>query len=114
MKNRNSRRLLPATLVTVLHLMTVAATPLLHAETQVISAQPAVEATHSERCPTIHNDATCISCGGYRLPAFGVSQDAVAFDFGDWPTAACADCLLLDRLQLTSHPVRAPPSQYPH
>jgi hypothetical protein len=84
------------------------AVPLIHAQVEVFQSAREFEATHSELCPRIHAEATCVVCSSFQLtPAAGATASARPAENPAAGSAAGRESP--SRPARSSHPVRAPP-----
>lgn len=100
----------PAALALLLYLVGTAAVPLVHAETEVLHLKAGFESGHSDGCPRIHSDATCLLVTSYQV-AGGTDRAGFAsrlpVPVDEFPAAPGHQ---LRSLEHTTLRVRAPPS----
>ena len=106
------RRRLPSALIAAaLYAASAVVVPVVHARTEVLRSTSEVESQHTEQCPRIHAEATCLVCSTFQfhtpLPCglAGGGSDQVS------PTAGPPPALTISREGPCQHLVRAPPAR---
>ncbi len=98
-----------ALLLAILHLGASVAEPVLHAAAEVLDAEGAIEATHSERCAIVHVDVRCAPGNLHKIGGPGgrdlqITQQLV-------PATAPDGCSerAHSSFRLTANAIRGPP-----
>jgi len=104
------RRFVSAVIAAALYAASAIVVPMAHARTEVLRSMSEVEAQHTEQCPRIHAEATCLVGSTFQFPAplprsladTGPDHVIKGRAVGEAPTRS--------REQSHQHPVRAPPA----
>ncbi len=105
------RRLLSAVIASALYVASAIAVPVVHARTEVLRSTSEVEAQHTQQCPRIHAEATCLVCSTFQFPT---PLPRVLADAGPdrvCPTGRTRETLTVSQAGPSQHLVRAPPAR---
>lgn len=105
------RRLVSAAIAAALYAASAIVVPMVHAKTEVLRSTSEVEAQHTEQCPKIHAEATCLAPSAFQLPAPLPRALPDAGPDRAVPAAPARETLALRRDRPSQHPVRAPPAR---
>lgn len=106
-----ARRRLSAVIAAALYAASAIVVPLAHARSEVLRSTSEVEAQHTEQCPRIHAEATCLVCSTFQFPT---PLPRVLADSGPdrgSPTGRLGETATVRRDGPSPHYVRGPPAR---
>lgn len=110
-RTRPYRFRLAARVLLALHVGAVTVAPLVHARAEVLASERQFESTHSDRCPRIHVDWTCLLLTAHRLPAAAVRSAPRENPVEAQRVLPQAAALVPRHDGSGSRPIRAPPTR---
>ncbi len=105
------RRLPSAVLAAVLYAASAVVVPVVHARTEVLRSTSEVEAQHTQQCPRIHAEASCLVCSAFQFPTPLPRVLADAAPDRVYPTGRVGETSTVSREGPSQHFVRAPPAR---
>jgi len=112
MSRTSARRRLPsAVIAAVLYAASAVVVPMVHARSEVLRSASEVEAQHTEQCPRIHAEATCLVCSTFQFHTPLPRALAGAGPERLCPTATTPPAPTVSREGPSQHLVRAPPAR---
>jgi hypothetical protein len=105
------RRLPSAVIAAALYAASAVLVPVVHARTEVLRSTSEVEAQHTEQCPRIHAEATCLACSTFQLHTPLPRALAGAGPDRGCPTVGTRPTPTISREGPSQHLVRAPPAR---
>ncbi|MBI2536496.1 MAG: hypothetical protein HYW06_05940 [Gemmatimonadetes bacterium] len=104
-------RLGSAVIAAVLYAASAVVVPVVHARTEVLRSTSEVEAQHTQQCPRLHAEASCLVCSTFQFPTPLPRVLAHASSDRVCPTGGPRETLTLSREGPSQHLVRAPPAR---
>jgi len=105
------RRLVSAVIAAALYAASAVVVPLVHARTEVLRSTSEVEAQHTQQCPRLHAEASCLVCSTFQFPTPLVRVLADAGPKRGCPTGRVGETPTVSRAGPSQHLVRAPPAR---
>lgn len=107
--SRSRTGLAVAMLTATLHVASAIVVPLIHAQMEVAQSASEVEASHTDQCPRLHAEGTCLICPSYDLTANSTTSPEACPASGRLPAFAAQGGPPSQDVGTANHPVRAPP-----
>ncbi|MBI2615183.1 MAG: hypothetical protein HYW52_05855 [Gemmatimonadetes bacterium] len=104
-------RLGSAVIAAVLYAASAVVVPVVHARTEVLRSTSEVEAQHTQQCPRLHAEASCLVCSTFQFRTPLPRAFASAGPHRVCPTGGARQTLIISREGPSQHLVRAPPAR---